>query len=202
MNQMVLQNITYGLFLISVKDGEKDNACIVNTVMQVAYTPNRISVAVSKDNLTHEMIQNTGFYNASIISKDADFALFQRFGLQSGRDVDKFQDFSAVSRSENGLYYLTEQTNGFLSVKVEQQVDLGTHTLFIGTMTDGEILAETEPCTYAYYHTDIKKLPKEESSAKGWRCNICGYVHEGEDLPDDFICPWCKHGAEDFTKIV
>ncbi len=200
MNKDVLHKISYGLYLLSAQENGKDNACIINTAVQVANGP-KISVSVAKGGLTHDMIKATGKFNVSMISADAPFALFEHFGLQSGRAADKFKDAENVARSENGLYYLTAYANAFMSVKVTDVIDLGSHTLFVGEMTDGEVLSDSEPCTYAYYHANIKKLPKSNPAVKGWQCRICGFVYEGETLPEDFLCPLCSHGVEDFEPI-
>lgn len=201
MNQAAMFQLSYGLFVLSAKDGEKDNGCIVNTVQQVTTTPNRISVAVNKDNFTHDMIRDTGSFNVSILSEEVPFDIFKHFGFQSGREVDKLKDFSDYERSSNGLIYLNKYANAFLSASVTETVDLGTHTMFISDVTDGEVLSQGPSVTYAYYHKHIKPQP-QETKKSGWRCKICGYIYEGEDLPADFICPICKHGASDFERIV
>ena len=197
MNPKALFNITYGLYVLTVKQGEKDNGCIVNSVMQVAEKPVRLAVSVSKQNLTCEMLKESGVFNLSCLTTEADFELFKRFGFQSGRDADKFQGMSGLKRSENGLYYLSENTNAFLSGKVVEMSDLGTHMLFIAEVTDGEVLSDGWGCSYAYYQADIKPKPAPVKK-KSWVCEICGYVHEGEEVPDDFVCPICKHGKEAF----
>lgn len=194
-----MYQLSYGLFVVTAKEGEKDNGCITNTVMQVTSTPNRISLAVNKENYTHDMIVNTGAFNVSVISEQASFELFRHFGFQSGRDTDKFADYQSMSRSENGIYYVTEGTNAVLSARVYQMIDMITHTLFLADVEDGIVLSDIPSATYAYYQKHIK--PKPEKKQTGWRCRICGYVYEGEELPTDFICPICKHGAEDFEKI-
>lgn len=201
MNQAAMFQLSYGLFVLSAKDGEKDNGCIVNTVQQVTTTPNRISVAVNKDNFTHDMIRDTGSFNVSILSEEVPFDIFKHFGFQSGREADKLKDFSDYERSSNGLIYLNKYANAFLSASVTETVDLGTHTMFISDVTDGEVLSQVPSVTYAYYHKHIKPQP-QETKKSGWRCKICGYIYEGEDLPADFICPICKHGASDFERIV
>lgn len=193
-------NISYGLYVLTAKDGEKDNGCIVNTLQQVTTTPNAVSVTVNKQNYTHDMILKTGKFTVSLLSTDADFEIFKHFGFQSGKDVDKFAAFEKAARGQNGIYYITEMTNAFISADVVQTIDLGTHTMFIAHVTESEVLSEAPSLTYAYYHANVK--PKPEAAKKsGYRCKICGYVYEGEPLPEDFICPWCKHGAEDFEKI-
>ena len=192
--------LSYGLFVLSTKDGEKDNGCIVNTVMQVTDAPMRISVTVNKKNYTTELIEKTGLLNVSILSEEAKFSVFERFGFQSGRDADKFVGFDGAARSENGLLYLTEMTNAYLSAKVVSSVDLGTHVLFIADVTDGQVLSNTPSVTYAYYFANIKPKP-QAAKKKGWVCKICGYVYEGDPLPADFICPLCKHPASDFEPL-
>lgn len=200
MDKKAMYRLSYGLFVVTAKEGEKDNGCITNTVMQVTSSPNRISLAVNKENYTHDMILHTGKFSVSVISEQASFDLFQHFGFQSGKDKDKFEDFQNVQRKENGLYVITEGTNAWLSAKVIQSIDLGSHTLFLAEVEDGEVISESPSATYAYYQNVIK--PKTETTKKtGWRCRICGYIYEGEELPADFICPICKHGAEDFEKI-
>ena len=198
--QNAMFKLSYGLFVLTAKDG-KDNGCIINTVTQITDTPKRISIAVNKANHTHDQILRTGTFNVSVLSTDATFPLFERFGFQSGRDVNKFEGFEAVSRSENGLYYVTEAANAFISGKVVQALDYGTHTVFIADVTEAKLLSNTPSLTYAYYFDHVKPKPASLSEQKGWVCKICGYVYEGEDLPADFICPLCKHGSEDFEKV-
>lgn len=199
MDSKVLFNIEYGLYIVTAKD-EKDNGCIVNTVMQVTSEPCQIAIAINKRNYTQEMISKTRKFNISILSKDSDFEIFKHFGYQSGRDVNKFTNFTDVKRSPNGLYYVTKGTNAYMSAYVQQEIDLSTHSLFIGQLVTTEILSETPTITYNYYQKNIKPKPQNENK-KGWRCKICGYIYEGENLPSDFICPICKHGAVDFEKI-
>ena len=201
MNTKALYNLTYGVYLMSAKENGKDNACIINTAVQVANNPTRISVAAIKGNLTHDMIVKTGKLNLSALSVDAPFSLFEHFGMQSGRNVDKFVTFSDVARSENGLLYLTKYSTAFLSLNVVESHDLGSHTLFIGELTDAETLDKAENCTYGYYQTVIKASATKPVAKTGWRCTVCNHVYEGENLPDDYICPICKHGKEDFEKI-
>ena len=201
MNQAAMFQLSYGLFVLSGKNGEKDNGCIVNTVPQITTTPTRISIAVNKDNFTHDMIKDTGSFNVSILSEEVTFDIFKHFGFQSGRDVDKLKNFSDYERSSNGIFYLNKYANAFLSASVAETVDLGTHTMFIADVTDGEVLSQVPSVTYAYYHKHIKPQP-QETKKTGWRCKICGYIYEGEELPADFICPICKHGASDFERIL
>lgn len=203
MDKKAMYCLSYGLFVLTARLGEKDNGCIINTAGQVTSTPNRISITVNKDNFTHDLVRESGKFNLSVLSEKADFSLFQHFGFQSGRTVNKFDSFSACSRSENGLYYVTEGTNAFISASVEQMIDLGTHTMFIASVDDMEVLSSAPSATYAYYQSSIK--PKPEKTVSGgktvWRCTVCGYIYEGEELPADFICPLCKHPASDFEKV-
>ena len=192
--------LSYGLFVLTANDG-KDNGCIINTVTQITDTPKRISIAVNKANHTHDQIMKTGLFNVSVLTNDATFGLFERFGFQSGRDSDKFEGFESVERSENGLYYITEATNAFISGKVIQTIDFETHTVFIADVTEAKVLANTPSLTYAYYFDHVKPKPAALTEQKGWVCKICGYVHEAEELPEDYICPLCKHGVEDFEKL-
>lgn len=194
-----LFKLTYGLFVLSTRDGEKDNGCIINTAMQVTDTPLQIAVAVNKSNYTCEMIQKSGVFNVSILSESTPFSVFENFGFKSGRTEDKFKVFENKKRSNNGVFYITEYTNAFISAKVVNTVDCGTHLMFIGEVTEAEILSDKPSVTYDYYFKNIKPKPAEKK--KGYVCKICGYVYEGEPLPDDFICPWCKHPASDFEKL-
>ena len=205
MDQRAMFKLSYGLFVLTAQENGFDNGCIINTVMQVTSTPNRISITVNKANRTHDMIQATGVFNASVLAENASFDTFRHFGFQSGKNVDKFADYAPKERAENGLYYVTAGTNAYLSGKVAQEVDLGTHTQFIADVTAGEILSDVPSVTYAYYQSNIKPKPegpKEKAGKAVWVCKICGYVHEGEELPADFVCPLCKHGAADFEKEV
>ena len=199
-NKNTMFQLTYGLFVLSARDGDKDNGCIVNTVQQVTDSPNRIIAVVNKSNYTHDMIMKTKAFNVSILSEKASFDLFQRFGFQSGRDVDKLEGLNEYERAENGIIYITDGTNGYLSAEVTDTMDLGSHTMFVARVAEGDILDEAASVTYSYYHKNIKPQP-EKTRTTGWRCRICGYVYEGEELPPDFICPLCKHGASDFEKI-
>lgn len=199
MDNKALYKLTYGLFLLTAKDGEKDNACIINTAIQVANNPTRISIAVQKNNFTHDIVLSTGIFNISSIAATADFALFQRFGMQSGRDVNKFEDFTDIKRSENGILYLTKASNMYISAKVTEHFDLGSHTLFIAELTDAEVLSEDASCTYSLYQSDIKPNPTKKPEKRSFTCSVCGYVYEGEEIPDDFECPLCHHGKEDFV---
>lgn len=207
MNNKAMYKLSYGLFVLTTKADGKDNGCIINTAIQAASEPNQISICVNKANFTHDMILKSKEFTVSIISEKADFSIFKRFGFASGRDTNKFDGFeNSVKRGENGIYYVTEGTNAFISVKVEKTEDLGSHTMFVGTITDMDVLSDVPSATYAYYFENIKPKPEAVGTTpKGetiWRCKICGYEYVGEELPDDFICPICKHPASDFEKVV
>ena len=203
MNKKAMYQLTYGLFVLTARLGEKDNGCIINTAGQVTSAPNRISIAVNKDNFTHDMIMESGRFNISILSEKAKFETFQHFGFQSGRTTDKFDGYQACKRSDNGIYYITEGTNAYISASVEQTIDLGSHTMFIASVDDMDVLTSDPSATYAYYQDFIKPKPEKKASGgkTAWRCTVCGYVYEGEELPSDFICPICKHPASDFEKV-
>ena len=196
-----LFKIGYGLYVITTNDGRRDNGMIVNTVSQVTNSPNRIAVCINKQNYTHHVVQQSGVMNLNCLSVEAPFSVFERFGFQSGRNVDKFEgsDFE-VLRSDNGLRFLSKYINAMMSLKVESYVDLDTHGMFICTVTEARVLSDKETMTYNFYQSNVKPKPKTEGK-KGWVCKICGYVYEGEELPEDFICPLCKHGAADFEPI-
>ncbi len=194
-----LFNIGYGLYVITSRDGGKDNGLIVNTVSQVTNSPNRIAVTINKENYSHHIIKQTGIMNLNCLSTEATFETFERFGFHSGRSVDKFKDVP-VLRSANGLIFLPSGVNSFLSLKVEQYVDLDTHGMFICSITEARVLSKVETMTYTYYQKNVKPQPQTEGK-KGFVCKICGYVYEGDTLPDDFICPLCKHGASDFEPL-
>ncbi|MBQ3231007.1 MAG: flavin reductase [Clostridia bacterium] len=194
-----LFNIGYGLYVVTSNDGKKDNGLIVNTVTQVTNTPNRIAVTINKDNYSHHIIKQTGIMNINCLTVDAPFAVFEKFGFVSGRNVDKFADCEPL-RSDNGLVFLPRYINSFMSLKVEQYIDLETHGMFICSVTEARVISERETMTYSYYQAKVKPKPKTEGK-KGYVCKICGYVYEGDVLPEDFICPLCKHGASDFEPI-
>lgn len=198
MNKKALYNLTYGVYLLSANSDGKDNGCIINTAVQVATNPVRISIAVIKGNLTHDMILSTGRFNLSALSTDAPYSLFQHFGMCSGRDTNKFADFKNINRSSNGLYYLTQYANAFFSLEVTESLDLGSHTLFIAELKDAQVLSDAACCTYEYYQTSIKKNAPKPAIKSGWKCKICGHIYVGSKLPDNYICPLCKHGSEDF----
>ncbi len=201
-----MYKLSYGLFVLTAKEGDKDNGCIINTAIQAASTPNQMSICVNKANYTHDMIMRTGLFNVSILSQQVKFDLFKRFGFQSGKDVNKFADFNLCKRGENGLLYVTDGTNAYISVKVDKVEDLGSHTMFIGEVTDMEVLSDYPSVTYEYYMNNIKPKPQEVGKTDDgqtiWRCTICGYEYVGEELPEDFICPLCKHPASDFEKVI
>ena len=194
-----LFNIGYGLYVVTTRDGDKDNGLIVNTVTQVTNTPNRIAVTVNKENYSHHVIKKTGVMNVNCLDVSAPFFVFQHFGFQSGRSIDKFAGCENL-RSDNGLRFLPRYINAFLSLKVEQYVDLDTHGMFICTVTEARVISDRESMTYTYYQNNVKPQPETEGK-KGYVCKICGWVYEGENLPDDIVCPLCKHGAADFEPI-
>lgn len=205
MNSKTMHKLSYGLFVLTASENGKENGCIINTAIQLTSDPQRISIAVNKANLTHDMIMNTKKFTVSIISEAASFDLFKRFGFQSGRDVDKFEGFTGYKRGFNETNIITEGTNGYISAWVEQTVDLGSHTLFIAQVTDMDVLSDVPSATYTYYQNEIKPKPqavgKTEDGQTIWRCVVCGYEYTGEELPEDFICPICKHGVADFEKV-
>lgn len=194
-----LFKIGYGLYVVTSNDGKKDNGLIVNTVSQVTSSPNRVAVCINKQNYSHHVIKQTGIMNVNCLSVDAPFSLFENFGFQSGRTVDKFADKEPF-RSDNGLAFLPNYINSFMSLKVEQYVDLDTHGMFICSVTEARVISDKETMTYTYYQDNVKPKPNTEGK-KGWVCKVCGYVYEGDKLPDDFVCPLCKHGAADFEPI-
>lgn len=195
-----LYRIGYGLYVVTSNDGKRDNGLIVNTVTQVSDNPNRIAVNINKANYSHHVIKQTGVMNVNCLSVDAPFRVFERFGFQSGRNIDKFEGIT-TAKSDNGLVILPEYINAVMSLKVEDYVDLGSHGMFICSVTEARVMSDRDTMTYTYYQSNVK--PKTETQGKkGWVCKICGYIYEGEELPEDFICPLCKHGAADFEKIV
>lgn len=204
MDKKAMYKLSYGLFVLTSAFEGRDSGCIINTGIQVTSEPNRISIAVNQSNFTKELVEKSGKFNLSVLSEAASFETFRHFGFQSGRDVDKFAAYSDCRRSANGLYYVTAGTNAYISATVEQTVDLGTHMLFIAAVDDMEVLSQDPSATYAYYQSQIKPKPPQQSSAgkTAWRCTVCGYIYEGEELPADFTCPLCKHPASDFEKII
>lgn len=194
-----LFNIGYGLYVVTSNDGKKDNGLIVNTVSQVTNTPNRIAVTINKANYSHHVIKQTGIMNLNCLSTDAPFHVFENFGFQSGRTADKFAGWDPL-RSDNGLVFLPKYINSFMSLKVEQYIDLDTHGMFICSITESRVMSRLETMTYNYYQSNVKPKPATEGK-KGFVCKVCGYIYEGEELPDDYICPLCKHGVADFEPI-
>ncbi len=194
-----LYKIGYGLYVVTSNDGKKDNGLIVNTVSQVAENPTKIAVTINKANYSHHVIKQTGVMNVNCLTVEAPFKVFETFGFQSGRNVDKFADCTPL-RADNGLVFLPRYINAFMSLKVEQYVDLDSHGMFICSVTEARVISDVETMTYAYYHANVKPKPQTEGK-KGYVCKICGYVYEGEELPEDFICPLCKHGVQDFEPI-
>ncbi len=197
-----MNKLSYGLFVLSARVGDKDNGCIINTVTQVTTSPNCITVAVNKGNLTRDMIAESGCFAVSVLDVTAPFELFKHFGFQSGRDTDKFAGWEYSARDEAGVLHLTACANAYISAKVVSTVELSTHTLFIAEVTEAGLLSGEESMTYAYYHANVKpKRQPAPEKKKGYVCKICGYVHEGEELPADIVCPICKHGAADFEPL-
>lgn len=194
-----LFNIGYGLYVVTSNDGKKDNGLIVNTVTQVTDTPNRIAVTINKANYSHHVIKQTGIMNINCLTVDAPFSVFEKFGFVSGRNVDKFAECDPL-RSDNGLIFLPRYINSFMSLKVENYIDLDTHGMFICSVTEARVITTAESMTYSYYHENVKPKPDTDGK-KGFVCKVCGYVYEGDKLPDDFICPLCKHGVADFEEI-
>lgn len=199
MDNKALYKLSCGLYILTAQQDGRDNGCIINTVMQVTSSPCRVTLAVNRQNLTHDMILATGIFNATVLSTDAPFEVYQHFGFQSGRDANKFPG-TAFPRSENGLIYVPHAGCAYLSGRVLSATDLGTHTLLLAEVTDAAVLSDTAPATYAYYQASVKPKP-QPAQKSGWRCTVCGYVYEGEALPADFVCPLCKHGPEDFERI-
>ena len=194
-----LFRIGYGLYVVTSNDGSRDNGLIVNTVSQVTDSPNRIAVCINKQNYSHHVIRQTGKMNVNCLSTEAPFSVFENFGFQSGRTTDKFAGWETLG-SDNGLVFLPKYINAFMSLKVEQYVDLDTHGMFICSVTEARVMSDRPTMTYAYYQENVKPKPQTEDK-KGWVCRICGYIYDGEELPDDFVCPLCKHGAADFEKL-
>ena len=194
-----LFNIGYGLYVVTSNDGTKDNGLIVNTVSQVTNTPNRVAVTINKQNYSYHTIRKTGIMNVNCLDVTAPFAVFERFGFQSGRTADKFAGMETL-RSDNGLVFLSRYINSFMSLKVEEYVDLGTHGMFICTVTEARVMTDAETMTYTYYQKNVKPKPQTEGK-KGFVCKVCGWIYEGDELPDDIVCPLCKHGAADFEPI-
>ncbi len=198
-NLNALFNIGYGLYVITSNDGKKDNGLIVNTVTQLTNSPNRIAVTINKENYSHHVIKQTGKMNVNCLSEDAPFSVFENFGFRSGRNADKFENIDVI-KSDNGLAFLQKYINSFMSLKVEQYIDIDTHGMFICSITESRVINDRPTMTYSYYQDNVKPRPETEGK-KGFVCKVCGYVYEGDTLPSDFICPLCKHGASDFEPI-
>lgn len=198
-NRAAMHKLGYGLYVVTTQMDGKDNGCIVNSIMQLTTSPARVAVSISKKNYSHEVVQKTGILNVNCLDTSAPFSLIQNYGFQSGRTVDKFAEVDEL-RSDNGLRFLPRHINAFMSLKVEDCVDMGTHSLFICSVTESRDISDRESMTYAYYQDNVKPAPATEGK-KGYVCKICGWVYEGETLPDDLVCPLCKHGASDFEKI-
>ena len=194
-----LFNIGYGLYVVTTNDGVRDNGLIVNTVSQLTATPERVAVTVNKQNYSHDTIKNTGIMNVNCLSTDAPFAVFEAFGFRSGRDTDKFEGCTP-NRSENGLVYLPKYINSYISLKVEDYVDLGTHGMFICSITEAVVVSKMETMSYTYYHKYVKPKPKTEAK-RGYVCTVCGFIYDEEELPADYECPICKHDASVFEPL-
>lgn len=205
MNKKAMDTLTYGLYVLTARENERDNGCIVNTAFQVTSRPNRIAFAVNQSNLTHDMLLRTGRCNLSVLSTEAGFSLFERFGFQTGKDADKFKDFPDCERADNGIYYITKGAKAYLSCEAESMLSLETHTLFVVRVKDMDILSEGESLTYDYYHAHIKPAGYgAEASGEGekiFRCDTCGYEFVGDTLPGDFVCPICGAGAANFRSV-
>jgi flavin reductase (DIM6/NTAB) family NADH-FMN oxidoreductase RutF len=200
-NPIAMFKMSYGLFVLTVKDG-LDNGCIINTAMQITDKPPRILIAVNKANFTHDMIIAAGAFNLSVLTESAQLRIFEQFGFQSGRNADKFTDCGYDERTKNGIRYVPNNTNGVISAKVSESYDYGTHTVFIADVTQSLVLSDEPSVTYQYYFDNIKPKPQlSQEGKKSFICKICAYVFEGEKLPEDFICPLCKHGAQDFEPV-
>lgn len=198
-NTNALFNIGYGLYVITSNDGKKDNGMIANTVSQLTSSPIRVSVTLNKNSYTHDVVKSTGIMNVNCLSTEAPFKVFEAFGFTSGRNVDKFKDCEP-GRSENGLAVLPKYINAYMSLKVTDYIDLDSHGMFICTLEECDVLSDKETMTYTYYQKNVKPKPNAEEK-KGWVCTLCGYVHDEAELPEDFVCPWCSHGAEYFEKL-
>lgn len=194
-----LFNIGYGLYVVTSNDGTKDNGFVCNTVCQVTNTPNRVAVTINKQNYSHDTIKATGKMNVNCLSTEAPFKVFEVFGFQSGRDVNKFEGCTPL-RTENGLVCLPRYVNAVISLEVDEYIDLDTHGMFISAVTEAQNLSKVETMTYTYYQSNVKPKP-QPAKKKGWVCKICGYVYEGDPIPSDFICPLCKHPASDFEPL-
>lgn len=197
-----MRNLTYGLFVLSSREGDKTSGCIINTAMQVTDTPLKMVICLNKNSYTGTLIQKSRKFVLSILDEKADFEIFRHFGFCSGKDTDKFRDWKDKAETPDGIPYETRGANAWIECEVDEEIDLGTHILFVAFVRDAGTLSDVRSASYTYYHEHIK--PKQEEKKEGrraWRCIICGYIYEGEDLPADFICPWCKHPASDFEPV-
>jgi flavin reductase (DIM6/NTAB) family NADH-FMN oxidoreductase RutF len=195
-----IHNMGYGLYVLTTQADGFDNGCIINTAMQVTSRPLQIAVCVNKANKTNEMIKKSKKFNLSVLTQDSTFEIYKHFGFQSGNDIDKFETFSEARRAQNGIYYISKNTNSFICCDVKQVIEFETHTMFVGEVVSAECLNDKTSVTYEYYQNNIKSK-NQITNKKGWICKTCGYIYEGDELPDDFICPICKHGVEDFQKL-
>ncbi|MCQ2285773.1 MAG: flavin reductase [Bacteroidales bacterium] len=198
-----LRNISYGLYVLTSRTPQQDNGCIINTVVQITEKPLRMVISVNKNNLTNDFISESGIFTLSLLTEETPMDLIKHFGFQSGRTVNKFSDLTNTERAENGLLYLTQYTNGVISGKVLNKTDMDTHTLYVAEITESLTLSDKPSLTYDYYQKNIKPQPTPQPQENGktrWVCQVCGYVYEGEELPEDFVCPWCQPGPSDFVK--
>lgn len=206
MNEKAFFNLTYGLFVLTANSGGADNGCIINTAIQAALEPLTMTVSVSKANHTADMIIQSGKYNVSVLAENAEFSVFERFGFKSGRDCDKFEGYTGAARGENGILYITDATNAYFCCTVRETIDLGSHYMFVASVDECDTLSDTASMTYAYYFANVKPKPVQvKSESRVWVCKICNYVYDEaetgvkfEDLPDDWVCPLCKHPKSDF----
>lgn len=198
-DKTAVYKLSYGLFVLTARDEKKDNGCIINTASQIADSPQRLIVSVNKKNYTHDMIKKTGIFNISVLSESVPFTVFQHYGFKSGRNTDKIMD-TGMPRSANGIAYLSSYTNAFMSCRVEKELDCGSHTVFIAEITESAVLSQEPSVTYQYYFDNIKPAPQPEKK-KGYVCEICGYVYDGDEIPESFVCPVCKHTADVFRKL-
>lgn len=195
-----LFNIGYGLYVVTSNDGIKDNGLILNSVMQLTSSPEKIAVCINKLNYSHDVILESREMNINCLTESTPFSTFEHFGFKSGRDTDKFE-LIFPARSDNGLAVLTENINSYISLRVDDYTDLGTHGLFICSVTESKVINNEKTMTYTYYHENVKPKPKSDGKVRGYVCEICGYIHEGDELPEDFVCPVCYHGREDFSPL-
>lgn len=199
-DEKAMFRLAYGLYILTASEGDKDNGCIINTVTQVTAQPNQIVVAINKQNYTHGMILRTGQFNVSVLTTESRFETYKHWGFQSGANTDKLERIE-YRRAENGIVYIANECNAYLSARVVSVTDLGTHSLFLAEVTGAAVLSDNDSVTYDYYQKNIKETAKMEEKKTGFICTVCGYIYEGETLPDDFICPWCKHPASDFVPL-